>query len=281
MLDAYKELTPVVYGESGINFQEFDIEAGEMCFTAHWHDRIELLLILSGSLEVYLNKEHVTVLPGQTVIIAPQMIHCGYSGAGGVHYQMIAFDVERFCNSTAASDKYLTPICRNTANFRTVADHPDIASAFTDLADYFNMEGRISPLFAMGKVYELIALFYRHCSAGPDQISKTDKRFGRVLEYINSHYTENISARSISRKFGYDETYFCRCFKATTGIPTMKYIRILRLEKAQSMLKNDGDEIREIAWKCGFSDVSYFSNCFKRHFGITPSKYRNTPGLSA
>ena len=126
----------------------------------------------------------------------------------------------------------------------------------------------------MGKTYELISLLYEHCAIASGQPKKQDERFGMVLEYINSHYTENISSKDISHKFGYDETYFCRRFKEATGITTMSYIRILRLELAQKLLKETNESIGNISWKCGYSDTHYFSNCFKRYWGMTPTQIR-------
>ncbi len=102
----------------------------------------------------------------------------------------------------------------------------------------------------------------------------TDKGFGRVVEYINANYADRITARSISQKFGYNETYLCRRFKAATGITVMKYIKVLRLEQAQKLLRTTEEEVGDIAWKCGFPEVGYFSNCFKKNFGYTPSEFR-------
>lgn len=274
MLDAYKELTPVIYGENGIRLLELVVGSGAMCFSAHWHDRIELLHIISGSLEVYLDHEHVTAVAGQTVIIMPHATHCGYAGNHGVHYNMIAFDVEKFCNATIASEKYLTPIFRYGINFCPVTGAPSISKAMKDLETMLAAGNKYHPVRAIGKIYEIIGLFYQHCTTDSRQIHKPDERFGKVLEYVNMHYAENISAKDISEKFGYDETYFCRRFKEATGITTMKYIRILRLELAQKLLADSREDIQNIAWQCGFSDISYFSNCFKQQLGVTPTEFR-------
>ena len=275
MLDAYKELVPVLYGENGIKIHNFSFGPHDMCFHAHWHERLELLFMLSGTLEAYLDDEHVTVLPGQTVIIMPHMIHCGFSGDRGASYIMIAFDVENFCNHTIASDKYLMPVFQQKTRFCHVTDHPKITEHIRELAPHAATDGEFHPLCTIGKIYEIIGLLCQHCSIGSGQIHKPDERFGMVLTYINSHYTEDISARDICQKFGYEETYFCRRFKEATGITTMRYIRILRLELAQKLLRDGREDIRTISWRCGFSDISYFSNCFKRHLGVTPTEFRN------
>lgn len=276
MNDAFKELTPVIYDENGINVDYASVPANKMCFPAHWHDRIELLLIVSGSMDAHIDNERFTVLPGQLVVIMPSMVHCGFSCECGVHYYVIAIDIGKFHNTTIASAKYLKPIMRQTVKFQTVVDHPKVIDPINKLVDSFAEESKRNSLYAIGKTYEFISLLYEHCKISSRQTTKNDERFGMILEYVNSHFTENISAASISKIFGYDETYFCRRFKIVTGITTMNYIRILRLELAQKLLDETTESIGSISFQCGFSDTHYFSNCFKKHFGISPSEFRQT-----
>lgn len=273
-MNAYRELTPVNYGNSSINHLHFRFTANEMCVSAHWHDRIELLQIVSGSLDVYLNDVHSCARPGDIVIILPNTIHCVFAGNGGADYHVIAFDPKKYCNGTPASEKYMQPLLLQEAAFCPVTNHPEIAETIEELIDLLLSPKEHNPLYAMGKIYELIGLFHQYCTIDPTLANKPDERFGAVLSYINSNYTESISARDISKIFGYEESYFCRRFKSATGISTTKYIRFLRMEKAQSLLRTSKESIQSIALKCGFSDICYFSNCFKRQFGVSPTEFR-------
>lgn len=276
MLDAYKELTPVIYGETAIKHLIISHKTKRMCFHMHWHDRMELLRVVSGELELHLGDEQITVLPGQVAIVAPRTMHCGFSGESGVLYHTIMFDVEKFCNATIASDKYLVPVCKYEAGFIPVATQPQVTEAVDRLLQILSAGENRNPLSAIGSVYEIIGALHQYCAGETKLIHHIDDSFKSVLEYINSHYTERISAKDISQMFGYNETYFCRRFKAVTGITVMKYIQILRMELAQKLLRSSAEEIGNIAWKCGFVDVSYFSNCFKRQFGVTPTSFRET-----
>lgn len=273
-MNAFKELDPVLYGEDGIKYQEYLINAHNMCFAAHWHERAEFLHVVSGRLNVILDAEQITVTPGQIILIMPNMIHCGFAGEQGADYRMIAFDIKHFFNATAASDKYLLPFLRNEISFHIVTEYPEIVQVIKELEKMLNTGSDCHPLCTAGNIYELIGLLYRFCSTGPRTLYKQDERFCSVLEYINHHFTEDISSKDISQKFGYDETYFCRRFKKITGVTTMNYIRILRLELACRLLRTTQNDIRNIASECGFSDICYFSNCFKHHFGVSPTEYR-------
>lgn len=273
MLDAYKELTPVIYGENAIRHMVFDKKDSGMCFHSHWHDRIELLRVMKGELRLHFGEEQFLVHSGELVIVSPRMIHGGFAGNTGVTYHIIMFDVEKFCNTTIASDKYLRPVCSSEILFAPVTSSPVVISAVDRLLGIISEEEQ-NPLFAIGAVYEILGALQQHCVSDENQINKADKRFREILEYIGSHFTEPISTRDISRKFGYSEAYFCRRFKAVTGLNVIKYIQILRLELAQRLLRETDEEIGTVSWKCGFSDISYFSNCFKKQFGITPTAFK-------
>ena len=53
----------------------------------------------------------------------------------------------------------------------------------------------------------------------------------------------------------------------------MNYIQILRLETAKEKIKSGNFKISEISALCGFKDASYFTRCFKKRYGMTPTEY--------
>lgn len=277
VLDGYKELTPVVYGKDAIKYIYYNISAGLNLFEMHWHERMEILRVISGSMELYLGEKHFTICPGQAAVINPRTLHCGYAGASGVEYHTIMFDVEKFCNGTNVSEKYLRPVSSCEIGFYPVASEPEVIEQIDRLAACFRGEkaSGSNPLLAMGIVYEVIGSLYKYCVDHSKEMPRVNKEFSEVLEYIGEHCCEKLTARSLSEYFNYNETYFCRRFKAVTGFTVMKYIQVLRMEEAQRLLENTREEISVIAAKCGFSDTCYFSNCFRKHFGYTPTKFRS------
>jgi AraC family transcriptional regulator len=69
--------------------------------------------------------------------------------------------------------------------------------------------------------------------------------------------------------------HFARQFKAATGLPPHQYVIGRRVDRAQQLLRPDGDlSLAEIAARAGFSDQSQFSHHFKRLVGVTPSQFR-------
>ena len=65
-----------------------------------------------------------------------------------------------------------------------------------------------------------------------------------------------------------------RKIKALTGETATEFIRKIRLEKANELLEKTDLTVSEIGYKVGFSSPSYFTKCFKNHFGIIPKDVR-------
>ena len=280
MLDAYKELTPLVYGESAIKYfhNKIDETSGRMCFHLHWHDRMELIYVTGGTLELHTDEGHLSVQPGQVAVITPRQMHGGFAGPMGVDYHAIMFEVDKFCNSTIASNKYLVPLSENKIRFQNVVEDDRLRQVLECIVEVLTNKNEKQPLLAMGLIYAAFDILFRNYICKSKVIHAQDKGFEKILKHINDHYTEKCSSKEVSAKFGYTEAYFCRRFREVTGINFSKYVQALRMEYAQKLLKNSKDEIGIIAWKCGFSDLSYFSNCFKKLFGFTPTEFRNMKG---
>lgn len=274
-LDGYKEVTPVIYGKSPIKYLYYNKGiGGELLFELHWHERMELLRVVSGSLELSSGEKKVVLYPGEAAVLNPYTLHCGHAGPDGVEYHTLMFDVEKLCNGANVSEKYLKPILRCETDFDMVVSEPEVIWQIDRLAACFQDEKKTHPLLAMGIVYEVLGMLYVHAFHPSEKTVRVNKEFGEVLEYISSHFCEKISAKTLSAYFNYNETYFCRRFKELTGLTVMKYIQTLRLEESLRFLENTQEEISVIAGKCGFSDTCYFSNCFRRQFGYTPTEFR-------
>ena len=272
-LDYQKELTPVLYGDSAVKIhKETNAAENKLCFITHWHERMELLLIYSGSLHLHIGDKEFTAKENSLVIIPPEKAHMGISGNEGVRHRTVMFDVSAFYNLSNATDKYLKPIVNQITNFSTVTYDAQIVELCNSLIKEQLSQSVASPLIVIGKIYELLGFLYRRCLCEPT-LSLPDGKFKNVIDYINDNYCNDISSAELSRHFGYDEAYFCRRFKSVTGLTPMNYIQILRLESAKKKIRSRQLKISEISAACGFKDASYFTRCFKKRYGITPARY--------
>ncbi|MBE2202870.1 MAG: helix-turn-helix transcriptional regulator [Chthoniobacterales bacterium] len=82
------------------------------------------------------------------------------------------------------------------------------------------------------------------------------------------------SIRRMLEKSRYSYAHLCRVFRAEYGIPPLKYVHGLRIDRAKLLLHDTTLSISEIAYRVGFGDPVYFSELFRKVVGTTPSGYR-------
>lgn len=275
ILNSKKELTPVVFGETSVKILKTTLGADTPAFEQHWHDRLELHLIKSGSLLLCCDDQTISVNANELSIVSPTMLHSGRSGSVGYECYVIMFEVADLYNGTVSSKQYIEPIINGKIKFKYKTDNAEIVKLANQIVEMQLNTQDYHPLETVGRLYRLLGLLCAHCIDNNNSLQPKFESFDNVLTYINSNFTKNISACNISRQFGYDESYFCRKFKKVTGITVTKYIRTQRLEHARQLLEKTKESIRHIAISCGFIDAAYFTNCFKKMYGISPVNYRN------
>jgi AraC family L-rhamnose operon transcriptional activator RhaR len=99
-------------------------------------------------------------------------------------------------------------------------------------------------------------------------------RFGHVLAYLRHHCSEDISLEDVAQRSGYSLRTFTRTFREVTGTTPHNYLVQLRIGCAKRAMRTTDDSITAIAFASGFHDSNYFSSCFRKLTGISPSAYR-------
>jgi AraC-like DNA-binding protein len=100
-------------------------------------------------------------------------------------------------------------------------------------------------------------------------------RLKAVLMILEKRFTEpDFSAQKLAAAAGLSERYVNELLYEAGASFTMR-LNELRLRKAAELLTRGGEgRISDIAFDCGFNDLSYFNRCFRRRFGLTPSAAR-------
>lgn len=95
----------------------------------------------------------------------------------------------------------------------------------------------------------------------------------KVMRFVDDHLSDELNAEVLARVAGFSPYHFCRVFQWHVGYSVMGYVRLRRLAFAVSELSS-GRKLIDIALDYGFETHSGFSRAFKRHYGITPERYR-------
>lgn len=127
-------------------------------------------------------------------------------------------------------------------------------------------------------VQMLIAIYRKskrmHEIAPAQQQSHGQANVRRMLQYINQHFTENLSLLDLSNELHLNKYYMCHCFKEVTGYTINNYIISKRIEEAKKMLRTTDEPIGFISEKLGFNTAVHFSRSFKKYTGMSPQHYR-------
>jgi len=105
-------------------------------------------------------------------------------------------------------------------------------------------------------------------------------RMRRVQEYIQQHLQEPISLDTVAEEFRITPSTLSRDFKSLNGVNFVDFVRESRLDHAQHLLSDTDLSVKEVADQSGYNSSSYFIQQFRRHFGMTPSQYRETTTVS-
>lgn len=110
------------------------------------------------------------------------------------------------------------------------------------------------------------------CDGGGSQSEKIE----RIFSYLNNNYYRDISLKDIAKIFGMSESSFARTIKKWTGMTIVNVLNEVRIAHATKMLINSTCTISEIAYQCGFNNLSYFNKIFKEKRSISPKQYRKS-----
>jgi len=104
--------------------------------------------------------------------------------------------------------------------------------------------------------------------------SSVDRDFiEKLLSYVNENISNSdLNVEEFASHLSLSRSQLYRKVKALTGETVNEFIRKIRLERAKQILEQGDSNISETSYAVGFTSPSYFSKCFKAHFGILPKQ---------
>ncbi len=110
-----------------------------------------------------------------------------------------------------------------------------------------------------------------------NKISPQNKITEKCMELISENISyQQMSVKWLASQLYISENYLSRLFKAETGLSLNKYITKQRMKCAKHYLDTGCTNLQQVSAAVGFADPFYFSKCFKKEFGVAPSKYLNS-----
>lgn len=101
-----------------------------------------------------------------------------------------------------------------------------------------------------------------------------DNRVQKVIQMMHDDVRGELSLAELAQAVNLSAWRLCHIFKSEIGMPPIKYLRALRMERAKKLLENTFLSVKEIAYRVGLNDDSHFVRDFKSIYGLSPTLYR-------
>lgn len=247
----------------------------------HWHKEWELIYVTDGKMDFIINGEHIVADAGDVILMPDATLHS--ASAEACAFQCLNFGLhELVLNVLSVRDAFrffyrniYIPRTHYTAADGNICDIVrEIFSAFgkEHSENYCRMStlGNITRLFAC----ILEQKYYSENSGNRSDTADKINQLKPVLEYIETHFSEDIKLTTLAKLVGMNENYFCRFFHSLTQQTPINYVAHYRIEQAANMLTATDLSVTEIAFRCGFNDTGYFIKSFKKIKGCTPKQFQ-------
>lgn len=261
------------------NFKIFHLtNTAQRVFSYHYHDFNKILILLKGDVTYTIEGRSYHLQPNDIVFV----------NAGEVHKLMLNSDTPYERIIIYVSPDYLNSHQRENADSNTCFHraHKE-QSHVLRMKSFANscLNSCIQKLenslhdkkFASELYHELLflefmiqlnrATLYNQITYLND--SSANQTILSVIEYLNTHLTEDISINTLSEQFFLSRYYLMHTFKEETGYTIGNYLRTKRLLLAKEMISS-GKPITDVCYACGYKNNSTFSRAYKKNFGKAP-----------
>jgi AraC-like DNA-binding protein len=277
-----REITPLTPSDCFTIFsrvkQKFD-------FPLHYHEEYEINLILNAKGAKRVIGGHIEVIDDvELVLIGPNLYHAWLTHQCQgeemievtIQFHKDLFD-ERFLKRNQLS--FLKNMLERSQ--RGILFSPETALALKDrLLSLDKKTGFDSVLELLSVLHDLsVSRNMRtlsELSFSNEKFYYNSRRIEKVFEYMNNNYYKQITLAEVSGLANMPEASFSRFIKKRTGKTFIDSLNEIRLGHASRMLIDTTNTVAEIAYKCGFNNISNFNRIFKRKKFCIPREFRET-----
>lgn len=252
---------------------------GEAIFTVtHWHRNIEFNMVTAGRIRRIIDGKNIDQTPGDIVIVNSGILHADHWIDPGDHFEGITVQI-----SKSFMDYWI-----GKSVWFQMPDDPEALQALRKMLGRFGdirrrkdetedqMQKDLLKYETMQLLFQLLSLLRVSFMVPEKKASeRTLKSVGAVkgiINYIDQHYTENLTLSEVAEEFHYTPAHLSRLFKEHIGTKFHDYLQHVRLMNCVDEMKKHPDaRLTDLALDQGFPNIKSFIETFKRYFGCTPT----------
>lgn len=230
----------------------------------HWHNDIEMIRVLNGTLNLILNSINYTLQSGECIIIPSGIAHC----AQPEHcvYECLVFSPSVLyavpkCHSILKRELCRPVIFKNLNEVNLLFEH------------FKKTEQEYTEFEILSLIYSIVGKAIHVKTGEPIKAQKNIDKIKPAIMYITENFTSPITVQDMADRCFMSCGYFSKCFREATAQTPIEFLTIYRIETACEMLLSGNVTVTDAAYNCGFNDLSYFIHIFKKIMGISPKQY--------
>ncbi len=233
----------------------------------HWHNFLELEIVVEGSGEQILNGKRKPLYRGIVSLLRLTDYH-QIEPEENLKILNISFDEKLI------SKDILVKICNTKSmHFDKLGDSGfNVLEKLGDLVVLECKSDKVNLNYVRSLLDSIFIKLLDFNVTENESVDINSMQF--VLQYLRSHFRDNPSLTEIAEVSGYNPEYLSVLFHKEIGIKFSNYLLNLKLNYAKSLLLNTDSNIEYISYQCGFGSYAAFRRAFLREYGLTPSNFR-------
>lgn len=252
-------------------------------FKSHWHSSVEVILPVENYYDVILNDKVHRINPGEIFFIPPRELHELDAPPNGVRFVFLFnINVLAQLKGFAAIQSLLAHPLHVTKDTHPLV-YNEVYQGLLDMCKEYISGNPYSELSIFSLLIRtLISLYENHIqttdlfqNVNVNKHQEYVSKFGNLLEYIDTHYTEDLTLEDMADIIGFSKYHFSRLFKQYTNFTFCDYLKHRRIQAAEMLLEQPEYSITEVALQAGFPSISTFNRIFKEYKNCTPTEFRN------
>lgn len=266
-----REQNMITYQNPSLLFTKnavFSLERSSRISHLHWHEAIEFVFVLNGSLNFRLNSNTFEAKAGDLVVVNSAIVHSFSPTEEGADYYFLVADDKFFRTNGLYLDNTVFDFKINTS---------EGCRLFGEIIRETEKGDEYSKISTLSVLMSLFIYLNRHHSSGKEESPLSEQKkitmVRGALVYIQEHYKEKLTVDEISEALHFSKSYLSHSFKEITHVSLISYINLLRCQNARALML-EGSSVAEAAMECGFTELSYFTRVFKKTLGMLPSDAR-------
>lgn len=278
-----REITPLTQEDC---FTIFSRTKKNFDFPFHYHDEIELNLILNGKGARRVIGDHTEEIDDLELVLVGSNLQHGWfaDDMGGKDVTEITIQFHKDFFDEKLLRKNQLSFIRNMIEKSSrgiLFSKQTIRTLMPRIIGLKKKQGFDSVLELMSILHDLsTSRNFRMLSDSTfnnsEQLSYNSRRIERVMSYINKNFHKSVTLLEVAKLCNMTETAFSRFFKLRTGMTFIDSLTDIRLGHASRMLIDTTQSIAEIAYNCGFNNISNFNRIFKKKKHCTPKEFRDS-----